>query len=234
MPIESWTSTKLDGDCQLFRGGQQVEPNFENLRRLLAERNLQKFAACSQVHGAEIGIIRDAAESELIFEGCDALITDQPGRALAIQTADCVPLFIWDRAERIVAAAHCGRRGIEQDLAGKLIRRIETEFGIQPSELHAKLGPSIRQASYEIGPDILANLPAEAADFLQPSSEPDRKLIDLQGWLISQLIRTGIQKENIEDSKIDTFLDSEKYWSYRRSTKTDEPFGCMISVITKK
>lgn len=111
-----------------------------------------------QVHGADV-IVRRAGEppcGNQPLEQADIIISDDPARVLAIQTADCVPLLVADRRTRVVAAAHAGWKGMAAGAPRKTIAALAREFGSRPEDLIAVAGPSVGACCYEVGADVRA------------------------------------------------------------------------------
>src|ERR1044072_3590602 len=109
-----------------------------------------------QVHGAAAVILRvgDPLPSAARPEA-DIIVSDDPSLALAIQTADCVPLLIADSKSGAVAAAHAGWRGLAAGVAGTAVEALAREFNARPVDLVAAAGPCISSAAYEVGGDVV-------------------------------------------------------------------------------
>ena len=86
--------------------------------------------------------------------GADALITDQPEVALMLFFADCVPIFLYDPVKRVIGLVHAGWRGTVLRIVGKTVRKMETVFGCNPTDMVAAIGPSIRVCCFETGADV--------------------------------------------------------------------------------
>jgi YfiH family protein len=86
----------------------------------------------------------------------DGMITAQPGLLLAIQTADCIPVLVADRKQRVVAAFHAGWRGTVQRIVESGVGRMRLEFGSKPGDLIAAIGPGIGACCYAIGEEVLS------------------------------------------------------------------------------
>ena len=108
-----------------------------------------------QVHGAAVFVLRgvDVYEPFRLHEA-DIIVSDDPIRALAIQTADCVPLLVADRRTGAVAAAHAGWRGLAARVPELTVARLAREFDSHPADLVAAIGPSISSCCYEVGADV--------------------------------------------------------------------------------
>jgi polyphenol oxidase len=108
-----------------------------------------------QVHAAAVVTVRpgDVFDPNRLCEA-DIIVSDDSDRAIAIQTADCVPLLIADRRTGVVAAAHAGWRGLAARVPEAAVRALVATFGSRPADLVAAVGPSISWCCYEVGPDV--------------------------------------------------------------------------------
>lgn len=93
----------------------------------------------------------------------DGLITAEAGLLLAIQTADCIPVLVADRRQRVVAAFHAGWRGTVQRIVESGIGRMQLEFNCRPQDLVAAIGPGIGPCCYAVGEEILSNFQSQFA-----------------------------------------------------------------------
>ncbi len=146
-PFDSLNLSTQEGDPQA-----NVRKNFQALGELL-DIDPSRIAFCRQVHGDTIHVVDSVPDS--LLDG-DALITSQKGLFLGIKTADCVPILLLDPVRGITAAVHAGWRGTVLRIAGKVVRTMKSEFGTQPSDLLAVLGPAIGPCCYEVD-DIVLN-----------------------------------------------------------------------------
>lgn len=179
-----------------------------------------------QVHGKSVVIVTSPwAEGE--GPQADAFVTNMPGLALGIITADCAPvLFFGDNGA--VGAAHAGWRGA---LAGVLEETVQALHSLGAVKIKAAIGPCIHQSSYEVGLDlrnaILAEAPASARFFV--AGRIDHFWFDLPAYCASRLLRAGINAEILPH---DTYADEARFFSYRRKTLRHEPAtGHQISII---
>jgi YfiH family protein len=100
-----------------------------------------------------------------LSQGCkaDGLMTDEPGILLAIQTADCIPVVVADRKRRAVAAFHAGWRGTVKRIVELGIGRMRFEFGSQPEDLIAAIGPGVGACCYAVGEEVLSSFESQFA-----------------------------------------------------------------------
>jgi len=112
-----------------------------------------------QVHGVAALVRRRDAATPLALAGlpsADLLLTDDPAAAVAVQTADCVPLLLADGRRGAVAAVHAGWRGLAEGAPAIAAVRLAGEFGSRPEDLLAAIGPTIGACCYEVGEDVVA------------------------------------------------------------------------------
>jgi len=161
----------------------------------------------------------------------DAVVTAEPGTAVAVLTADCQPVLLADAQTGVVAAAHAGWRGA---LDGVLERTVEAMIaaGAARAGIHAAVGPSISQAAYEVGPEFFERFhdedPGNARFFI--NGEGDRYLFDLPGYGLMRLREAGVGAA--EWTRHCTYRDPARFFSYRRSVHRGEvDYGRLISAI---
>ena len=162
---------------------------------------------------------------------CDALASATPGLALGVTGADCGILLFADAEAKVVGAAHAGWKGA---LGGVLEATLEamTGLGARLANIRVALGPTIAQASYEVGPEFAAAFAgdAEARRFFAAGVKPDRAMFDLPGYIAMRLARAGVA--GVEDLRVDTYADEERCFSFRRTTHRGEAdYGRMVAAI---
>lgn len=160
------------------------------------------LATLKQVHSATCV----AAEGRTgVLGSGDALLENTPGSAVAIRTADCIPLLLVDERNRAVAAVHAGWRGTVAEIARHAVDTMRERFGSHPADLHAAIGPGIGKCCYEVGPEV-------AAEFGQHG----RAHIDLVEANRRQLMDAGVTPLRIYASNLCTMCRAEEFHSYRR------------------
>lgn len=163
----------------------------------------------------------------------DAVATNTPGIAVGVAIADCGPVLFADGEAGVVAAAHSGWKGAVGGVLDSTLARME-ELGARRERIVAAIGPLIRQTSYEVGPEFVANLSALDAEntrFLAASPREGHAMFDLPGYIAARLARLGVG--TIEDLGLDTYSDEARFYSYRRATHRGEPdYGRLIAAIT--
>ena len=213
--------------------GDAPQNVYENRSRVMSALGLDPGALRTnhQVHGRIVTHVNSAAPWQERPKA-DALVTSVPGIALGILTADCVPVLFADADAGIVGAAHAGWRGALAGVAEATVRAM-TRLGARPENIATALGPSISADSYEVGPEFpdpfLAKDPGCEVWF-RPSDRNGHHLFDLAGYLEKKLEGLGMQA--VERIPADTCAEQERFFSYRRATRSGEPdYGRELSVI---
>ena len=161
----------------------------------------------------------------------DALVTDRPGLALGILTADCTPMLLADRDAGVIAAAHAGWKGALAGVIESTLALME-RHGAERGRVAAAIGPVIARKSYEVDDAFLRRF-AEAAPanerFFTPGREGHHQF-DLEAFVLSRLADAGVTRA--EALGLDTYADADRFFSYRRATHKSEPtYGRQLSLI---
>ena len=146
---------------------------------------------------------------------CDALITNDPGVALVVFTADCTPILLHDPVTGAVGAAHAGWRGTAMGIAAKTVEAMVKEFGCDPANIRAAIGPNISFCCFETDRDVpdamLAALGEAAKPYILPNG--DKHYVNLKEINALWLRRAGVQEIEISDAC--TVCQSDVFWSHR-------------------
>jgi YfiH family protein len=162
----------------------------------------------------------------------DALVTDRPGIALAISTADCGPVLFADPQARVVGAAHAGWRGAFTGVLEATLAAMQ-QLGARNERVVAVLGPTISRANYEVGEEFVTRfLEADTANqrFCSPSENAGHAMFDLPAYILARLQAAGVAiAANLDRC---TYAQEELFFSYRRATHRGEPdYGRLVSAI---
>ena len=180
-----------------------------------------------QTHSSDALVVDDDWKTGVRPEG-DALVTARRGVLLGVVTADCAPVLLADRQAGVVAAAHAGWRGAQGGILENTLAAM-VRLGAVRADIHAAIGPTIAQASYEVDEAFRKHF-GEADDRFFVSARPGRFMFDLPAYVASRLEAAGVG--HIEDTSQDTYALSDRYFSYRRATHGGQATYCrQIAVI---
>jgi YfiH family protein len=205
----------------------------ENRARMAAALKVEPrcLLTAYQVHSPQV-IIAEKPWSTNERPRADAIVTRTPGLAIAVSTADCGPILFADPAARVIGVAHAGWRGALAGVADATVEAME-QLGAKRDNIHAALGPMIRQDNYEVGPDLLGRFDVEDPDgdrFFRPAARPSHAEFDLAGYIGMRLARIGIG--HFEDVGLCTYADPARFFSFRRAThRAEADYGRHINAI---
>lgn len=172
-------------------------------------------------HQIHTDIVRIVTEKDCLgldhhrYPECDGLITDTPGLALVVFTADCTPILLFDPVTGAVGAVHAGWRGTAMDIAGKAVRAMENAFGCDPKNIRAAIGPNIGPCCFETDGEV----PQAMAETFGPAAntwirtQGSKYYVNLKEMNRLALNRAGV--ENVAVSDICTACSSRRFWSHR-------------------
>lgn len=214
-------------------GSQDAPGNVrENRRRMAGHFDLppESLVSVWQVHSPDVAVV------EAPFTGdkpkADAMVTDRPGIALGITTADCGPILFADPEARVIGAAHAGWKGAFTGVIASTVESME-QLGAERARIVAVLGPCIGPSAYEVGPEFVARFHAEDATlgrFFRPSGKPEHALFDMPAFIALRARQAGIGR--FVDLGLCTYSDEARFYSYRRTTHRKEAdYGRLISAI---
>ncbi len=198
-------------------------------RALVAVAPGARLVTLHQVHSALCVVAGDWPENAR--PEADGLVTDRPGLALGILTADCAPLLLEDAASGVIGACHAGWKGALGGVIGATVEAM-VRLGARPERIAAAVGPCIGRRSYEV--DVGFRLRFEAADPANGGFFTDGRAghawFDLEGYCLKRLAEAGVGRA--EGLGADTKADPGRFFSYRRKTLAGEPdYGRQLSLI---
>jgi len=206
----------------------------ENRRRFLnAIGGDFRLATAWQVHGDRIKIVNDLIDVENSEERFDGLVSKMPGVLLGAKTADCVPILIGDSDKKAFAAIHAGWRGTAASIVVRAIETMQSEFGSEPKNMIAAIGPAAGCGSYEIGDDVIEAF-AEKFEGSEKYFKPTREghaLVDLHLANKDQLLSSGVPLNAIYTAPYCTMERPDLFFSYRLEKRKYGKTGRLLSVI---
>jgi YfiH family protein len=181
-----------------------------------------------QTHGARVATARSGVRP--VYDGTDALITDEAGLLLMLRFADCVPVMLCDPVHKAVALIHSGRQGTLAGITGRAVDRMCHEYGSRPSDLLAGIGPSIGPCCYQVGPEVAAEVRAQLpdSDALLVGQTDGSVHLDLWEAIRRQLRSKGV--EQIETARLCTACRVAEFYSHRAERGRTGRFAALIGV----
>ena len=149
------------------------------------------------------------------FAPCDGLVTNTPGLALVVFTADCTPVLLHDPVTGAVGAVHAGWKGTAQDIVGKAVDAMVSSFGADPGNVRAAIGPNIGQCCFQTDGDVPQALLETYGQAILPfiRQEDEKYYVNLKAVNAYALQRRGVT--HIEISQECTRCDTDRFWSAR-------------------
>lgn len=214
-----------------FGSGDDRDAILENRRRAVAAAAPgTQLVTLHQVH-SPTALVATAPWPDDDRPHADAVVTNRPGLALGILTADCAPVLLADREGGVVGAAHAGWRGAFGGVIEAAIEAMEI-LGAQRGRIAAAIGPAIARKSYEVDDSFHGRfVEADPANdrFFLPGRD-GRHRFDLESYVAARLASAGITR--VEALGLDTYSRPDLFFSYRRATHRGEPtYGRQISLI---
>lgn len=210
-----------------YSRGDRKESVDENYRRLARALHVSEgdFVCSHQTHTINVRRVGEKEKGSGVTRerklcDVDGLITDEPGVVLATSYADCVPLFFVDPVHRAIGLSHSGWRGTVKRMGQVTVDAMNKEFGSEPSEIYAAVGPSICRDCYEVGGEVAEQFAAEFAGHkgeIITTNKNGKYQLDL--WRSNEIVLTeaGILPEHLAVTNICTCCNPSLLFSHRAS-----------------
>ena len=186
-----------------------------------------EFCRLHQVHGAGVVRVRPGEPCDKATQG-DALVGDDPTRAIAVRVADCTPILMASEDGRVVAAVHAGWRGAVAGVVTAALREMDKP----PGTVVAAIGPCIGFESFEVGPEVLDAFAREFGPEAPMRRRDDGKgFVDLRECLRRQLVGAGVPADKVDTTDRCTFRDADEFYSHRRDKGVTGRMAAMIAPL---
>lgn len=234
----------------MFTTRQLALSSTDGYQQLARAVGVDHVVTLTQVHGAEVTVVRRGSPVPETSPESDVLVSDSPDVAIAVRAADCVPLLMCDRVTGAVAAVHAGWRGTAARAAVGALNALEREFGSRPADVVVAIGPSIGPCCYEVGSDLVDAFAAAGHErylidrwFSAPppsafaegsggtgrfSRDRPRLQLDVPGANRDQLILAGVPEAHIHETGLCTAMHLDVLTSFRAEK---EKAGRIAAVI---
>lgn len=210
-------------EVSLDRNYDKQKPQ-EIARKYCGADNL---AIVEQKHTNKVVVINNYEDSECIADG---QVTNKPNLALAVLTADCVPILFADEKKGIIATVHSGWRGARASIMNNAVKQMR-ELGAK--DITAIIGPCIKQRSYEVDQNFYDDFISESIEYKNlfiPSNKEDYYMFDLPSYVKRKL--SALDLKRILDIERNTYEEEENFFSFRRTTHNPaSKMGSLISYI---
>ena len=191
----------------------------------------KKLICTRQTHSDIVRVVTKADHLDIFhrdYPECDALVTNDPGTALMIYTADCTPMLFYDPVIGAVGAAHAGWRGTVSAIGAKTVAAMAANFGCDPKHIRAAIGPNIGFCHFETDADVPRALTEafgpEVEKFIRRSDE--KYYVNLKE--INALILRSAGVRHIDISESCTVCEHTRFWSHRYTKGQRGSQGALI------
>ena len=203
--IKPWQENNLLTGTSTKRLGSFIKHKDPKKLRKTFRLKKKDIVFAEQVHNNKVVVVDEKDGSKVITK-VDGLVTKVGRLCLVVYTADCIPVFFYDKLNKVIGLSHAGRKGSLVNISGNTIKEMK-KIGADPKHIQVHLGPHICKKCYEVNLALLNS---------------------------KQLMQEGVPKSNITISEFCTFEDKDYFNSYRREKPTNEFFDEMISLILLK
>lgn len=199
--------------------------------------SLDSFTLGEQKHTIHVEVVnqtkrgRGGKEKESRLPSTDGLITREAGICLVVLAADCVPVLLYDPAERVIAAVHAGWRGTVGRIAARTVQCMEAEYHCSPENILVGIGPSIGLCCFEVGEEVIRAAEeglGTIQGLVEHSDNPGKYRFDLWEANRRQLEEVGVLSSRIEVAGICTVCHHDRFFSYRGDHGDTGRFGAGI------
>ena len=223
-----------------YTRGDKKENVDENFRRIadILECEPDDFVLSHQTHTTNVRVVTEADRGKGItrerdYEEVDGLITNVPGIVLSTFYADCVPLYFLDPVKKAIGLSHSGWRGTVNKMGKVTVNKMAEEYGCNPKDLVAVIGPSICVDCYEVSMDVAqefmtAFADAENLDKIVIPKNEEKAMLNLWQANLAVLIEAGIPKENITLPDLCTSCNKELLFSHRATNGKRGNLGAFL------
>ena len=211
----------------------------DDLTRVRANRNMSlKALGCVpesvfdvwQVHGADVVCATAPRPDTESVRQADIILTDKPELTLYMRFADCVPILFHDPRKGVIGVAHAGWVGTLRDVATAAINAMTKQYGSNPADVIAGIGPSIGPDHYEVGSDVILQVMQKFGDDSEQLLKSNNGKIHFDLWKTNRILLEKAGVEKIEVAEICTACNTNDWFSHRAEKGRTGRFGALISL----
>lgn len=220
-----WVSLNLGGTV-----GDSRENVIENRKRIfdLIGRPVDSIFDVWQVHGKTVACSSVPRPLDSAHQRADAVLTDRSEITLLMLFADCVPIFLYDPVRKAIGIVHAGWQGTVKKIGREAVEAMRCQYGSDPADIHAGIGPSIGPDHYEIGEDVEKRVHTsfgEDTNLLLRRSD-GKVYFDL--WTANSLILQQAGLKHIQISNVCTACNLQDWYSHRGEGGKTGRFGAVL------
>lgn len=210
--------------------------------RVRANRNLSlKVLGCEpdsvfdvwQIHSADVVCATAPRPDTEAVRQADIILTDKPELTLYMRFADCVPILFHDPRKSVIGVAHAGWMGTLRDVATATINAMAKQYGSNPADVIAGIGPSIGPDHYEVGEDVISQVKQKFGDESEQMLKSHNGKIHFDLWKANRFLLEKVGVEKIEVAEICTACNTNDWFSHRAEKGRTGRFGALITLQQK-
>jgi YfiH family protein len=183
-----------------------------------------------QIHSNEIVLTDQPLPMNSTHLKADAIITNKSNVTLMMRFADCVPILLFDPVTRAIGILHAGWKGTVNKIAGKTVLEMEQNYGTNPKNLLAAIGPSIGPDHYTVGSDVVEKVHSSFGDKSEQLIVENRGKVNFDLWKANQVVLNEVGVTKIEISGICTSCNLNDWFSHRSEHGKTGRFGVVIGL----
>ena len=211
-----------------FSRGDDENAVRENFRRMANALDVEEdsFVFSQQTHTTNVRkvTLEDKGKGltrKLDYQDIDGLITNVPGLCLSTFYADCVPLYFVDPVKKAIGLSHSGWRGTVGKIGCVTVQKMQEEYGSNPENIIAAIGPSICQDCYEVSEDVIVEFQNhfDKKYWKELYYKKENGKYQLNLWKANEIVleEAGVLKEHIAVTNLCTCCNHESLFSHRAS-----------------
>jgi len=211
----------------------------DDLERVRANRNLSLQAlGCVpesvfdvwQVHGADVVCANTPRPDGESLRQADIILTDKSDLTLYMRFADCVPMLFHDPRKGVIGVAHAGWVGTLRDVATSTVNTMKKQYGSNPADIVAGIGPSIGPDHYEVGSDVILQVMQKFGDESELLLKSHNGKIHFDLWKTNQILLERAGVGTIEIAGVCTACNTSDWFSHRAEKGRTGRFGALITL----
>lgn len=183
-----------------------------------------------QVHSADAVCARAPRPVDESYRQADIILTDRPEVTLFMRFADCVPIMLHDPRKGVIGLSHAGWMGTLRNVAAATIEAMQKNYGSNPADIIAGIGPSIGPDHYEIGADVILQVMQKFGDESELILKSHNGKIHFNLWETNRMLLERAGVEQIEISGLCTACNTQDWYSHRAEKGRTGRFGALIAL----